>query len=77
MSLYNLSPELTADFTGSTDFDVTQAPDTNMAYAPETPSCACEIPLNKSGEKLVAPYRFIKALTMKREEVYEWNNPAG
>ena len=52
-------------------FDEDRKPAENALYYYETDRNNTEIPLNKTGEMIRTPYRFIGGLTIEREEIYE------
>ena len=55
----------------STVFDPAIAPEENAAYRFELPASGRSIPLNNTGERLLAPYDFIRGINLEREELFD------
>ena len=55
----------------TTFFDVNRAPRDNSLYFFEENLDEDDIPINSTGDKVTAPYKFIEKLWVEREDVYD------
>lgn len=56
---------------GSNTFDPAVPPEENQAYRFEAPAGGRSIPLNNTGERMFAPYDFIRGINLEREELFD------
>ena len=55
----------------ATVFDAAIPPEENAAYRFELPPGGRNIPLNNTGERMFAPYDFIRGINLEREELFD------